>query len=213
MQTLKTNAPNMAFVFGLAPKGEGSKMSLSGDLTRLLPLMGISGTVKRTVRSTLAAEAYAISEGTEWCQLARFLLLELLQPPKPGVSSLRAIEKIPDRFPVIVFTDSDNLSKSCRIDSGSVKDKRLRIVISMLREVLEVEPWVKIVWLSTNRMIADALTKLDSPIVHLVEGFMQSQKVRFPESVKTRDVANNVQLLQSQVFVCHHMRRRTPQVA
>ena len=97
-------------------------MSASGDLSRLLPLIGLSGTVKRTVRSTLAAEAYAVSEGIEWCQLARFLLLELLQPPKPGVSSLRTIEKVPDRFPIVAFTDSDNLSKSCRKDSGSVKD-------------------------------------------------------------------------------------------
>ena len=185
-------------------------MSVSGDLTSLLPLYGLSGTVKRRVRSTLAAEAYAVSEGVEWCQLARYILLELAQAPKPGVSKLRTVEKIPLKIPIVVYTDSDNLTKSCRMDSGGVKDKRLRIVISMLREVLEIEPWVKITWLPTSRMIADALTKLDSPIVHLIEGFMQAQKVTFPKSVKTRDVANNVQLLQSQAFVCSRLRERNP---
>ena len=150
--------------FGLVPKGESLAMSISGDFTNLVPLMGLSGTVKRRVRSTLAAEAYAVSEGVEWSQLVRFVMLELATPPKPTVSTLRRVERTPDKYLIVCFTDSDNLSKSCRQDSGGVKDERLRIVISMLREVLEIEPWIKIVWGPTNRMVADALTKLDSPL-------------------------------------------------
>ena len=48
--------------FGLAPKGESTKMSSSGDLSRIVPLMAFSGTVKRRLRSTFAAEAYDVSE-------------------------------------------------------------------------------------------------------------------------------------------------------
>ena len=80
----------------------------------------------------------------------------------------------------------------------------MRIVISMLREVLEIEPWIKIVWIPTNRMVADALTKLDSPLANLIEGFMHAGKVVFPKHVKTRDpevcVINNVAALHSQAF-------------
>ena len=169
-------------------------MSSSGDLSRIVPLMGFSGTVKRRVRSTLAAEAYAVSEGVEWCQVLRHLLLELAHP-KQQASVLRSVANIKDKYPITVFTDSDNLTKSCRFDSGAVKDKRLRIVIAMLREVLEIEPWVKILWISTNRMFADGLTKIDSPLVPLIDGFMQASAVKFPPGARKRDVVANVQII------------------
>ena len=70
------------------PKGKSLAMSVNGDFTNLVPLMGISGTVKRRVRSTLAAEAYVVSEGVEWSQLLRFMMLEFATPPKPTVSTL-----------------------------------------------------------------------------------------------------------------------------
>ena len=159
-------------------------MSSTGDLSCILPLMAFSGTVKRRVRSTLAAEAYAVSEGVEWCQVLRYILLELAQPPKHTGSVLQHISKIEHVYPIVVHTDSDNLTKSCRFDSGAVKDKRLRIVIAMLREVLEIEPWTRILWISTNRMFADALTKIDSPLTFLVEGFMHAAAVRFPPTAR-----------------------------
>ena len=149
----------------------------------------------RRVRSTLAAEAYAVSEGVEWCQVLRYILLELAQPPKSSGSTLQRISKIGHEYPVTVYTDSDNLIKSCRADSGAVKDKRLRIVIAMLREVLEIEPWVKILWISTNRMFADGLTQIDSPLVPLIDGFMQASAVKFPPCARKRDVVANVQII------------------
>ena len=65
-------------------------------------------------------------------------------------------------------------------------DKKLRIVIAMLPEVIEIEPWVKIVWLPTNRMFADGLTKIDSPLVFPAEGFMHAAVVTFPPAVRKR---------------------------
>ena len=122
-------------------------------------------------------------------------MLELAQPPKSGTSVLQTISKIQHAYPVAVYTDSDNLTKSCRVDRGAVKDKRPRIVIAMLREVLEVEPWVKIMWIPTNRMFADGLTKIDSPLVFLVEGFVHAAAVTFLPAARTRDVVHNVQLM------------------
>lgn len=156
----------------------------------ILPISGYSGTVKRTVRSTLAAEAYAVSEGVEAAQFLRHVLLELLQDPRQPGSTLQRVEKVRWTIPIVCCTDSDNLDKSIKSDSGSVKDKRLRIVVAMLREVVELEPWLKILWINTQRMVADGLTKLDSPLAALIEGFMTAVKVQFPASTKTKEISN-----------------------
>ena len=88
----------------------------------------------------------------------------------------------------------------------------MRIVISMLREVLELEPWVKIVWGPTNRMVADGFTKLDSPLIKLIEGFMQASKVVFPKNVRTRDsevcVTANTRHLHTHAF--YKLRKELP---
>ena len=65
---------------GLVPKGE-TEVHVSGLFDRQLPIIAWSGTVKRTARSTLAAEAYAVSEGVETAQFLRHVILELLSPP------------------------------------------------------------------------------------------------------------------------------------
>ena len=161
-------------------------------------MAGLSATVKRVVRSTLAAEAYAVSEGVESLQYIRALLLELVSDPsKVGLRQIESFEQQPlgsmpppdcgtdaakDGFQYTVYlrTDSDNLSKSLHKDSGSVKDKRLRIVISMLRETLELEPWVKVQWAPTHEMVADCLTKVDSPLLPLFEAFMRSSLYKYP---------------------------------
>ena len=107
--------------------------------SRLIPLTGISGTVKRTVRSTLAAEAYAVSEGVEMAQFVRHVLLELLHDPRKPGSTLQQVEKVRWKIPIACCTSSDNLDKSIKTDAGSMRDKRLRIVVAMLREVVELD--------------------------------------------------------------------------
>ena len=59
----ETEKSQYGVCYGLAPKGENP--ALTGDFSRLTPVAGVSATVKRVVRSTLAAEAYAVSEGVE----------------------------------------------------------------------------------------------------------------------------------------------------
>ena len=150
-------------------KGENS-LHLSGNFCHLLPLSGSSSTAKRTVRSTLAAEAYAVSEGVETCQFLRHVLLELLHDPRSPGGTLQKIETVRWKIPIVCCTDSDNLDKSIKSDSGTVKDKRLRIVVAMLREVVELEPWLKVLWINTQRMVAEGLAKLESPLTCLIEG-------------------------------------------
>ena len=72
-----------------------------------------------------------LSEAVEHGEWIRHVLAELYMPPG---TSLRVIEKVSEKRRLIVPTDSENLSVSVNRDAGVVADKRLRIVISMLRE-------------------------------------------------------------------------------
>ena len=200
---------------GLSPNARVSTDETDFRLT--VPVFYKSATVKRVVRSTLAAEAYAISEAVEAAQLIRYVLLELTHrhtPPEAGsvrrrsaggadngassaaravalsavpvsgrIATLRVIESDMKSFPVTVITDSDNLAQSLRKDAGQIQDKRLRIVISMLRQTLEIESFLTIRWLPTHLMVADALTKLGLPM-ELLEAFLGSQKVS-PKPLKS----------------------------
>ena len=89
-----------------------------------------SSTIKRVVRSTLAAEGYAVSEGLESAHWFRHLLTEAHM----ARSSLRNVEKESLKRPAIVFIHSDSLANTVKKDVGRSHDKRFRIVVSMLRE-------------------------------------------------------------------------------
>ena len=105
-----------------------------------------SSTIKRVVRSTLAAEGCAVSEGLEPVQWFRHLLTEAHM----ARSSLKNVEKESLKRPAIVFTDSDSLANTVKKDVGQSHDKKFRIVVSMLREGFgEVE--------NTSLVVADTL--------------------------------------------------------
>ena len=80
-----------------------------------------------------------------------------------GRPDLRAIEQGAVSVPVRALTDSENLSQSIRRDAGSVQDRRLRIVIAMLRQTVHdrgSKHVTTIEWVPTYKMVADALTKI-----------------------------------------------------
>ena len=74
--------------------------------------------------------------------------------------TLAEVEAHHDLIPLHVMTDSENLAQAIRRDAGQIQDKRLRIVIAMLRQTCEIEPSVTIRWVPTHLMVADPLTKL-----------------------------------------------------
>ena len=75
-----------------------------------------SSTMKRVVRSTLAAEGYAVSEGLESAQWFGHLLTEAHM----ARSSLKDVEKESLKRPAIVFTDSDSLANTVKKDVDRV---------------------------------------------------------------------------------------------
>ena len=87
-----------------------------------------SSTIKRVVRSTLAAEGCAVSEGLESAQGFRHLLTEAHM----ARSSLKNVGK---QLCSLTATAWQTVKK----DVGQSHDKRFRIVVSMLRE--DSEKW------------------------------------------------------------------------
>ena len=76
-------------------------------------------TIKRVVRSTLAAEGYAVSEGLESAQWFR----HLLTVAHMARSSLKNVEKESLRRSAHVFTDNDSLANTVKKDVGQSHDE------------------------------------------------------------------------------------------
>ena len=102
------------------------------------------------VRSTLAAEAYAMSEtseGMDWC---RTIMAELLFP----LTKEREKEA---KMKGIMVTDAKSLYDVIVADRVNVQDRRLSLEASLLREVARNNVSVK--WVRSEQMLADCLTK------------------------------------------------------
>ena len=106
------------------------KEVVAGHYDKVLPLAWHSGTVRRVVRSTLAAEGYAALEGIETATWFRWLLLEILNPKWP----LAKIEQYVGKPTAEVFSDSKGLVTHIGSDVGQSTDKRFRIVAAMIKE-------------------------------------------------------------------------------
>ena len=122
-----------------------------------------SSTIKRVVRSTLAAEEYSVSEAVEEAQWLRAVLAETWPSvPSSLPRSLRTVEMDSLRRPIVTLSDSFNLCQAVKPDKGTGSDKRLRIVTAMLRQVFCGAQGATLAFVTTAMtatMLADALTK------------------------------------------------------
>ena len=111
-----------------------------------------SNTIKRVVRSTLAAEAYSVSEAVEEAQWLRSVAAEMW-PSVPSTlpRSLRTVEMDSLRRPIVTLSDSFNLCQAVKSDKGTGSDKRLQIETGAQGATLA--------FVTTATMLADALTK------------------------------------------------------
>jgi hypothetical protein len=99
-----------------------------------------SSSIKRVSRSTLAAEANAYLAGAE------------------AAVYLASMEAEFALKPVIGFTDAKSLESTIVKDAGQPSDKRVKILVAQVREMMEGECATH--WLDTSQMLADVLTKL-----------------------------------------------------
>eukprot|EP00959_Pyramimonas_sp_CCMP1952_P261405 5465545-Pyramimonas_sp.AAC.1 len=97
----------------------------------------------------------------------------------PANAKLKAVERLCASRPAFAVTDSDNVKVTVNKDSGSVADKRLRIVVSMLRESVEAQYYTTLIWTMTEAMVADGLTKSLACVAILI-AFFASKKFEIP---------------------------------
>ena len=97
--------------------------------------------LRRVARSTLAAELLAASECADVSLMLRSLLREIT---KEGIKTF-------------IFTDNNSLVDAV-YSTKLVSDKRLRVDVAYLREIVSTRDLV-FIWINTSRQLADGLTK------------------------------------------------------
>ena len=109
------------------------------------PLAWHSTKIKRVVRSTLAAETLALVEGLETAFLMAKTVGEIISGKKESM------------IPIYCKTDNKSLFDAVQT-LKTINDKRLRVEMSMIREMVENNE-IKISWIRSGEQLADVLTK------------------------------------------------------
>ena len=108
------------------------------------PIVWKSNTIKRVVRSTLAAEANAMVDALD----SSFFI----------VAMISEMMNLSERIPIIAYTDSDQLHKNCH-STKMCEEQRPRIEIGIIKEMLTKGELTQLNWVPKSEMIADSLTK------------------------------------------------------
>jgi len=118
---------------------------LVGENDNSCPLVWKSGKAKRVVKSTIAAEAMALSEGMDEAIYLRSVLSDILSFPRGSV-------------PILCFTDHKGLLESL-YSTKLVDDRRLRIEIAGMKQCLERKDIDQVKRVPSSQQLADCLTK------------------------------------------------------
>lgn len=136
--------------FGNLPDGGsqgGYVIFLSTKSGRLSPIWWNSKKIRRVVRSTLAAETLAMSEAVDMGIFIATLFGELIKgKPDPCI------------LPIVCVVDCKSLVDALK-SSKYVSEKRLRIELSSLKQLVENGQIKQIQWCDSKSQLADCLTK------------------------------------------------------
>lgn len=143
-------------------QGQGSQggfIIFLGDTNNLRsPIYWQSKKVRRVVKSTLAAETLALLDGAS----AAVYLANILR----DISGCGSI-------PITCYVDNRSLVEAL-CSYKMVEDKRLRIDISVLRDMLEKNELKEVLWVDTSQQLADCLTKRGASTERLREAVSQA---------------------------------------
>ena len=121
------------------------------------PVMWQSKKLRRVVKSAMAAETLIQVDALEACVWLTKLWNEVLYETSDSRS-----------LPVIrSYTDSHQLYDAAH-SIRPVQDKRLRVDVAILREMLERKEVQDIEWINSSQQIADSLTKLGASSTKLL---------------------------------------------
>ncbi|VDI53393.1 Hypothetical predicted protein [Mytilus galloprovincialis] len=136
--------------FGNLPDGGsqgGYVVLLMGDDGKVNPITWQSKKLRRVVRSTLASEALALADGVDCVISLAALFKELMHNENDLMHT-----------PVDCFVDNKDLYHAIYSDKP-VGEKRLRVEINAIKQLLQGGELKKVKWIQTNEQIANVLTK------------------------------------------------------
>ena len=134
--------------YGNLPDGSsqgGHIIFLSDSSGKCVPITWASVKIKRIARSTLAAECMALQDSTDAAILISSLFSEMLYSCNKSIQNISK-------------TDSKGLHTAL-YSTKAVQDKRLRVDIASLREMLERQELDQVCWIQSSDQLADCLTK------------------------------------------------------
>ena len=129
-----------------------------GQNGRFSPLSWQSKKIRRVVRSTLAAETLAMADGID----SGIFLATLFAELTTGQAK-------PENLPIVCVTDNNSLCDAIQ-STKSVSDKRLRLEISSIKEMIQSHQVRAVTWVDSKNQLADCLTKKRGFSFRLVEG-------------------------------------------
>ena len=126
---------------------------IEGRNKKAIPITWQSKKLNRVTKSPLASETLALAEAADAGFLVAMMTQEIFQLTNPPV--------------IECFTDNKSLYETLKT-STTVSDKRLRVDIARLREMVEKEE-IKVIWIEGNLQLADCLTKRGASSQRLME--------------------------------------------
>ena len=113
------------------------------DHDKRCPIFWQTKRIRRVVKSTLSAETMALLECAETAVYLRHMISEITK-------------KLPMK--IVCFVDNKSLVDAV-YSTTLLEDKRLRIDMAVLRNMLENGELSKISWINSKQQLADCLTK------------------------------------------------------
>ena len=145
----------------------GCVIFLVGQEDKCCPIFWKASKLKRVCRSSAAAEGLSLVEGIDIAIYLREIICELLKVDK-------------DSLKINAYTDHEGLRTNIsNILDPKVLDKRSKIDIAYIRQLIQSGMINEIVWCSTSSQLADCLTKQGASGIKLLSvletGFLSVQ--------------------------------------
>lgn len=135
----------------------GHIVFLVGENGNCCPISWSAKKIRRVVKSTIAAETLALVDGLDVACYIKGILTEILFPKGEG-----------NMMPIDCYIDNKSLFESVH-STKAVSEKRLRIDIASIKEMIQKEEISSVKWIETNLQLADSLTKRGASGKKLIE--------------------------------------------
>ena len=139
----------------------GHFIMLMGEDGKFSPICWQSKRIRRVVRSTLAGETLALADGID----SGVFLATIY-------SELTTGDCTHSNLPIVCVTDNHSLLDAVK-STKCVTEKRLRLEISSIKELMHSRAVQQIMWLPTKEQLANCLTKTGTSALSLLRALSE----------------------------------------